>query len=152
MRSYNFVVDITPDIEDFQYKIRAIDFDQQSYEPKMNFYLPQFFKENYDYVELVLQTLHAKAISQYQAEERTAMAYRVIGSRFRLMELLNIMSKDELSENYKVGLLRDELNAYFQSKTFQKCTTMGAIVKKQLKTTLQTHIMNVQKGQGRFSD
>jgi hypothetical protein len=32
MRSYNFVVDITPDIEDVQYRIRAIDFDQQSYE------------------------------------------------------------------------------------------------------------------------
>jgi hypothetical protein len=32
MRSYNFVVDITPDIEDYQYRIRAIDFDQQSYE------------------------------------------------------------------------------------------------------------------------
>src|ERR1019366_7689054 len=30
MRSYNFVVNITPDIEDFQYRIRAIDFDQQS--------------------------------------------------------------------------------------------------------------------------
>lgn len=32
MRSYNFVVDITPDIEDYQYRIRCIDFDQQSYE------------------------------------------------------------------------------------------------------------------------
>lgn len=29
MRSYNFVVDITPDIEDYQYRLRAIDFDQQ---------------------------------------------------------------------------------------------------------------------------
>ena len=32
MRSYNYVVNIIPDIEDFQYRIRAIDFDQQSYE------------------------------------------------------------------------------------------------------------------------
>ena len=29
MRSYNFVVDITPDIEDYQYRIRAIDFDHE---------------------------------------------------------------------------------------------------------------------------
>ncbi len=36
MRSYNFVVDITPDIEDYQYRIRAIDFDQQSYEGRKN--------------------------------------------------------------------------------------------------------------------
>jgi hypothetical protein len=46
MRSYNFVVNITPDIEDYQYRIRAIDFDQQSYEGRRNLYLPQFFKEN----------------------------------------------------------------------------------------------------------
>ena len=53
MRSYNFVVDITPDIEDFQYRIRAIDFDQQSYEGRKNLYLPQFFKENIPLVETV---------------------------------------------------------------------------------------------------
>ena len=46
MRSYNYVVNIIPDIEDFQYRIRAIDFDQQSYEGRKNLYLPQFYKEN----------------------------------------------------------------------------------------------------------
>src|SRR5215471_356351 len=57
MRSYNFVMNITPDIEDYQYRIRAIDFDQQSYEGRKNLYLPQFFKENYPLVQLVLQHL-----------------------------------------------------------------------------------------------
>lgn len=152
MRSYNFVVDITPDIEDYQYKLRAIDFDQQSYEPRKNFYLPQFFKENYEYVQIVLSTLKKEAISQYQAEERTAIAYRVIATRYRLNELLNIMIKDELSENYKVPILREELNAYLETNLYTKCKTMGEIVKRHLKTTLQTHIINVQRGQGRFSD
>jgi hypothetical protein len=152
MRSYNFVVDITPDIEDYQYKLRAIDFDQQSYEPRKNFYLPQFFKENYEFVELVLKVLNKNAIAQYQAEERTAMAYRVMATRYRLNELLNIMIKDELSENYKVPILREELNAYFNVNTFTKCKTMGAIVKRQLKTMLQTPILNIQKGQGSFTD
>ncbi|MEI2737209.1 MAG: hypothetical protein V9F01_00320 [Chitinophagaceae bacterium] len=32
--------------------IRCIDFDQQSYEGRKNLYLPQFFKENYPFVEL----------------------------------------------------------------------------------------------------
>ena len=58
MRSYNFVVDITPDIEDYQYRIRCIDFDQQSYEGRKNLYLPQFFKENYPFVELSLSHLN----------------------------------------------------------------------------------------------
>jgi hypothetical protein len=45
MRSYNFVVVVTPDFESAQVRIRAMDFDQQSYEGRMNFYRPQFFKD-----------------------------------------------------------------------------------------------------------
>jgi len=68
MRSYNFVVDITPDIEDYQYRLRAIDFDQQCYEGRKNLYLPQFYKENFEYVDLVLKSLSADVIEQYQTE------------------------------------------------------------------------------------
>jgi hypothetical protein len=152
MRSYNFVVDITPDIEDVQYKIRAIDFDQQSYEPRKNFYLPQFFKENYEFVQIVLTELQKEVIEQYQTEERTAIAYRVIATRYRLNELLNIMIKDELSENYKVPILRNELNEHHKTTVFSKCKTMGAIVKQQLKVTLLSALINVQKSKGKFTD
>ncbi|UEG48567.1 hypothetical protein LK994_07950 [Ferruginibacter lapsinanis] len=147
MRSYNFVIDITPDIEDYQYRIRAIDFDQQSYEGKKNMYLPQFYKENFEYVQLVLQNLSPDVISQYRTEERTTMALRVIGSRKRLMELLNIISKDEISENYKVKILRDELNEHFENNYFSKCKTMGELVKRQLKQMLQKHLNQSQKRQ-----
>lgn len=34
MRSVNYVVDITPDFEEVQYRVRPIDFDQQSYEKR----------------------------------------------------------------------------------------------------------------------
>lgn len=145
MRSYNFVIDITPDIEDYQYRIRAIDFDQQSYEGRKNLYLPQFYKENFEYVELVLKSLSPDVIEQYQAEERTTMTYRVIASRRQIMELLNIMIKDEISENYKVKLLRSELNEHFNTTYFSKCNTMGAIVKRQLKQMLQKHLLQVPK-------
>lgn len=144
MRSYNFVVVITPDIEDNQYRIRAIDFDQQSYEGKKNLYLPQFYKENFEYVDLVLKSLSADVIEQYQAEERTTMAYRVIAGRKQLMELLNIMIKDEISENYKVQLLRNELNIHFKNDHFSRCKTMGSIVKRQLKQMLQQHLKQLQ--------
>ena len=145
MRSYNFVIDITPDIEDYQYRIRAIDFDQQSYEAKKNLYLPQFYKENFEYVNMVLKYLSPEVIEQYQAEERTTMAYRVIASRRQIMELLNIMIKDEISENYKVKLLRNELNLHFNNSYFAPCQTMGAIVKRQLKQMLQKHLKDVPK-------
>jgi hypothetical protein len=144
MRSYNFVIDITPDIEDYQYRIRAIDFDQQCYEGRKNLYLPQFYRENFEYVDLVLKTLDAEVIKQYQTEEQTAMTHRVFESRNQLLELLNIMIKDELSDHYKIKMLREELNSHFNSSYFSKCNTMGAIVKRQLKMVLQKHLPRVK--------
>ena len=143
MRSYNFVVDITPDIEDYQYRLRAIDFDQQSYEGKKNLYLPQFYRENYEYVELVLKILSPEVIEQYQVEEQTAMAYRALTGRKQLLELLNIMIKDELSEFHKIKMLREELNEHFNNKYFSKCSTMGSIVMRQLKLVLQKHLQQI---------
>ena len=72
------------------------------------------------------------------------MAYRVIASRRQIMELLNIMIKDELSENYKVKILRDELDEHFNTTYFSRCKTMGAILKRQLKQMLQKHLQQVQ--------
>src|SRR6478672_4289453 len=115
MRSYNFVVNVTPDVEDFQYRIRSIDFDQQSYEGRKNLYLAQFFKENLSYVELTLKYLHRLSIEQYQAEERTLIAYRLAASRYRIMDLLNCMSRDQISTEEKVIQLREELGEFFES-------------------------------------
>ena len=76
MRSYNYVVEVTPDFEDEQYRVRAIDFDQQSYEGRKNVYLPQFFKENLPVVKLCTNLLNLETMRQYQQEERTLMARR----------------------------------------------------------------------------
>jgi hypothetical protein len=152
MRSYNFVVDITPDIEDFQYRIRAIDFDQQSYEGRKNLYLPQFFKENRALVNLCVKYLNSDSITQYQTEERTMMAFRVASSRFRLMDLLNIMSLDQISTFEKLKELRDTLAHDFKAPIFLKCRSMGQLVKRQLKQTLQKNLALIQKNLGKFQD
>jgi hypothetical protein len=152
MRSYNFVIDITPDIEDYQYRIRCIDFDQQSYEGRKNLYLPQFFKENYAFVDLSLSHLNKESIEQYQFEERTLIAFRLISSRYRIKQLLDIMTKDEISSAAKVTQLKNELNSYFQTTVFRKCRSMGDIVKMQLRQTLQKNLLPVQKNPGKASD
>src|SRR5579859_1093391 len=152
MRSYNFVVDITPDIEDYQYRIRAIDFDQQCYEGRKNLYIPQFFKENLAYVELCLKHLNKESIEQYQTEERTMMAFRVASSRFRLMELLNIMTKDHMATPEKLNQLRTELAGHFSNPAFLKCRSMGQLVKRQLKQTLQKNLSLIQKNLSKFED
>ena len=152
MRSYNFVVNITPDIEDYQYRIRAIDFDQQSYEGRKNLYLPQFFKENIPFVQLCMKYLNKESIDQYQSEERTMMAFRVASSRFRLMELLNIMAKDKICLPEKRDQLKHELNLYFNAPIFEKCKSMGQIVKRQLKQTLQKNLALIQNNLGKYED
>ena len=56
MRSYNFVVLKNNDVQN-PFTIKAIDFDQQCYEGKLNYNLPQFYKENYPYVQLATAVL-----------------------------------------------------------------------------------------------
>lgn len=152
MRSYNWVVNVTPDIEDYQYRIRAIDFDQQSYEGRKNLYLPQFFKENLPFVDLSLKYLNQDSIEQYQAEERTLIAYRMAASRYRIMELLNIMVKDTISTAEKRLQLKHELADHFGATQFLRCKTMGEIVKQILRHVLKPHLSRIQRNLGKIID
>jgi len=152
MRSYNFVVNVLPDIEDYQYRIRAIDFDQQSYEGRKNLYYPQFFKENYAFVELAMKHLNQESIQQYQAEERTLIALRLASSRYRIMDLMNIMSGDVISTEEKTNQLKQQLADHFQSNQFLRCRSMGEIVKQTLRQSLKKHLGLIQKNLGKISD
>ncbi len=152
MRSYNFVVNVSPDIEDYQYRIRAIDFDQQSYEGRKNLYLPQFFKENLPFVELTLKHLNADSIAQYQAEERTLIAFRMAAKRYRVMDLLNIMTRDTISTDEKRMELKEQLAEHFQNNHFLRCRTMGELVKQVLRYTLRPHLSRIQKNLGKITD
>jgi len=152
MRSYNFVVEITPDIEDYQYRLRSIDFDQQSYEGRKNLYLPQFFKENRAFVDLTLKYLNNESIEQYRAEERTLVAFRIAASRYRTMDLLKIMAKDRISTEEKQQQLREELGAHFQTTIFDRCKTMGELVKTTLRFALKPHLSRIQRNLGKITD
>ena len=152
MRSYNFVVEITPDIEDYQYRIRAIDFDQQSYEGRRTMYLPQFFKENNALVLMTLQYLNPESIAQYQAEERTMMAFRLASARYRIKELLDNMSHDTISTPEKIAQLGHELGMYFNHPAYLKGRSMGQLVKTNMKHLLQKNLSLVPKLRGRYED
>lgn len=145
MRSYNFIVDITPDIENVQYHIRAIDFDQECYEGRKNMYLPQFFKENYPLVQTVLKHLNKESIEQYQAEERTKIVFRLAASRYQIKELMDIMGQDTISKPEKVEQLRVELASHFHQLAFLQAKTMGQVLKTQLKQTLRKSLKMVPK-------
>lgn len=150
MRSYNFVVDITPDIEDYQYRIRCIDFDQQSYEGRKRLYMPQFFKENYPFVTLSLKCLNKDSIEQYQTEERTMMAFRLSSSRYRIKDLLDIMIKDKISSTEKTKQLAAELATYHNNPAFLTCRSQGELVRLNLKQMLRRNLSLIPKLHRRF--
>lgn len=134
MRSYNYVVHITPDIEGNQYRIRAIDFDQQSYEGRKNFYLPHFFKENYPLVNLGIKHMDKATMRQYQEEERVLIYNRMKLVNYRLSNLLRVMKADTISTQAKVDQLASELSEYHRKVSFTRCHTMGELVEEQLMT------------------
>ncbi|PJJ59158.1 hypothetical protein [Hymenobacter chitinivorans] len=136
MRAYNYVIIATPDFEDEQYRVRAIDFDQQSYEGKKNMYLPQFFKDNRKVVQMCSRLLKTETIRQYQAEERTLIARRVRLERYRLKNLMDIMRRDETSTDEKTAQLKQQLNAHYGSTAFDRCRSMGDVVHQNLKMML----------------
>lgn len=108
MRAYNFVVDVIHDLDQVQYRIRSIDFDQQSYEGRGRIYLPQFYKENLPYVQLAQRVISAESVAQYRNEERALLRKRFKLGQEQLEALLQVMSKDVISTpEYLDGLGKD---------------------------------------------
>jgi len=129
MRSYNYVIVASYDFDQVEYRIRAMDFDQQSFEGNLKVYFPQFFKENYTFVKMVSDNLQEESIEQYKKEERAAIARRIKGEHERVNHLLNCMANDTISTPEKIYQLKMDLNKYTKDKNFKACNTMGDILK-----------------------
>ncbi|MBA4717059.1 MAG: hypothetical protein ACJ0IZ_00365 [Verrucomicrobiales bacterium] len=129
MRSVNYVVDMTPDFEEVQYRVRPIDFDQQSYEGNRKIYLAQFFADNFPIVDMVMNLLNQETIEQYQKEERTLISRRYRSAERRVGELLDLMSKEQLSTPEKTKQLNQDLAEHYQTNIFKNADTMGKIVR-----------------------
>ncbi len=127
MRSVNYVVDITPDFEEVQYRVRTIDFDQQSYEGRGNTYLAFRFQSNRAVTRLAFEVLNRKSIDQYVAEEHAQMARRAKVESSRLRALLGIMRREELAPRQHVVTLARELDRMHGSSDYQDCKTMGEL-------------------------
>ena len=132
MRDYNYVVDITPDFDQIQYRIRAIDFDQQAYEGNIKMYLLQFFKENAKFVSLSLKHISHESIEQYRLEERALMAKRLMLSRYQYKKLMRIMSGDTISTAKKIIEISEGLNTYHNTNFFDGCVKMGHVVNRNI--------------------
>jgi len=134
MRSYNFVVLLTPDFDDWQVRIRAMDFDQQSYNSRKNFYLPQFFKENAKLALFCTKHLRPETANQYKREEETLLLQRAQLASERLSLLLHDMARDPIAPADKVHTLRASLAEHYGRDAYLRCESMGALIRENLES------------------
>ena len=132
MRSYNYVVIPIHDFDQVIYKIRAIDFDQQSYEGKFSVYRPQFFKENKPMMDVVKDKLKADSIIQYKIEERSTISRRLIISDDRMKQLISIMKEDTISSADKIKKLKNEIFKFTNENSFIKSKSIGELMEQTL--------------------
>ena len=132
MRSYNYVVIPIHDFDQVIYKIRAIDFDQQSYEGKFSVYRPQFFKENKPMMDLVRKKLKTDSIIQYKIEERSTISKRLIIADERMKLLVDIMKQDTISSTENIDNLKKEIFKFTKEESFIKSKSMGELMEQSL--------------------
>jgi hypothetical protein len=145
MRAYNFVVEITHDFDNLQYRLRAMDFDQQSYEGRMNIYKPQFFKDNYALVKLASELLTLDVVNQYRRIERVAMKKRYFSAKHRTKSLLRRMKKDKISSPVNINQLKKDLAKHHGEPSFLQFTNMGEILNLHLEKSLNIQILTGTK-------
>ncbi len=132
MRSYNYVVDVTPDFEEVHYRIRPMDFDQQSYQGRPSFYRPQYFPDNNPLIKFGIKHMDVRSMKQYQLEERAMIQMRMRAEKTRLGQLLSAMRSEPLAPREHVVELREGLAEYYRDNRFLKARTMGGLVHRSL--------------------
>jgi hypothetical protein len=136
MRASNYIVEITPDFEEVQYRVRPIDFDEQSYEGHGNTYMALRYSSNRAITRLAFKVLNRKTIDQYVAEEHAQMTRRAKVESGRLRALLGIMSSEELAPREHVTSLAKDLDRIHGTTTFATCRTMGELTAKHISLML----------------
>ena len=139
MRSYNYVMVLTHDFDRIQYRIRAIDFDQQSYEGNSKVYKPQFLKENNKLVAMTTELLQQASIDQYINEERSLLAKRATSMKKRLKGLMACMKKDKIAPPEKMKQLKMELFELTGDIKFKKAQNMGEVLQSALDFVIRNY-------------
>lgn len=128
MRAVNYVVDITPDFEEVQYRVRPVDFDQQTYEPALEVYRPHLFPDNKPVDELVRAHLNVPTIVQYRQEERSQTARRIQAEERRYHALISTLRKTPIAPEGNIAALAAALDEYHQCNSFAGSANMADLL------------------------
>lgn len=139
MRSYNYVVIPIHDFDQVVYRIRPIDFDQQSYEGKIEVYDPYQFKENKVMLDLVNQKLRPNSIEQYRKEVRSAIVKRILSDIDRFDHLMRVVKVDHIAPVAHVDQLKSDLKKRTYINGFDFCKTMGEVLDTGFRFTIRNY-------------
>lgn len=128
MRAYNFVVAVTPDFDATSIRVRAMDFDQQSYNGRLRFYLPGSFKENRPFVDLCARHINAATAAQYRLEEQSLIHRRHLAAPDRVRDLLAAMAELPLSTPDRVAELASGLAEHHRDRSFLSVGDMPDLI------------------------
>jgi len=128
MHAGNYVVDITPDFEKMQFRMRPLDFDQQSHHWRKQVYLPQYYPQNNPIIKLGMAHMSTTTVDQYQREERALIANRLRVSGRRFNALTDVMREDIIAPPDHVRRLGEQLADHYDDRQFAECITMGELV------------------------
>lgn len=139
MHSSNFVIEVIPDFDEIHYRLRAIDFDQQSYEGRAAIYMPQYYKQNNPIINMGIKRMAPELEIQYQKEERSLIATRLRSksSGPAIKNLVLAMMRDEIAPAENVRSLREDLAKIYEEDSFLRCDNMGELLSVSLKLTGQ---------------
>ena len=128
MRAYNYVVEMTPDFEQNQYRVRELSIlTSNPTRGEDPFICLNFFKNNLPVVNLCTGLINRETSRQYQREERTLIRRRFNFSPSRIKKLRSSMCEDRISSDEKVKRLSTELGRLHKDQRFTECMSMGEI-------------------------
>lgn len=139
MRSYNYVVIPIHDFDQVVYRIRPTDFDQQSYEGKVEVYDPYRFRENQAMRKLVEQKLKPNSIEQYRKEVRSAIVKRILSDQERFNHLMEVIKKDHIAPDENIDMLKASLYKRTYIPGFRLCKSMGEVVDTGFRFTIRNY-------------
>lgn len=139
MRSYNYVIIPIHDFDQVVYRIRPIDFDQQSYEGKIEVYEPYRFKENKAMMALVQEKLKDSSVEQYKKEVRSAIVKRILSDWERFSHLMEVVRKDDIAPQQHVDQLKESLRLRTYIPGFSVCKTMGEVIDTGFRFTIRNY-------------
>lgn len=140
MHSGNFVIDVTRDFEKWHFRMRPIDFDQQSHHWRKQVYMPQYYPQNNQLITVGIECLVPENVLQYQMEERALIANRVRVSHGRFTSLMDVMKEDIISSSQNVERLGAQLADHYEEPAFESCLTMGELVENSIKLLLASNM------------